>query len=39
MHAEKAGTGNALLMAVAWPVAITLLCLPMAVRRFQRLSR
>lgn len=30
---------NALLMAVVWPVAITLLCLPMAVRRFQRLSR
>ncbi|MCX4823898.1 ABC transporter permease [Streptomyces sp. NBC_01142] len=30
---------NALLMAVVWPVAITAVFLPLAVRRFQRLSR
>ncbi|MFH8867737.1 ABC transporter permease [Streptomyces griseus] len=30
---------HAVLMAVVWPLAITLVCLPLAVRRFQRLSR
>lgn len=30
---------HALLLSVAWPVAITLVCVPLAVRRFQRLSR
>ncbi|MFP3991709.1 ABC transporter permease [Streptomyces sp. E11-3] len=30
---------NAVLMAVVWPLVITAVCLPMAVRRFQRLSR
>ncbi|MFF0740821.1 ABC transporter permease [Streptomyces sp. NPDC004111] len=30
---------NALLMAVVWPVLVTALFLPLAVRRFQRLSR
>ncbi|MFE5854790.1 ABC transporter permease [Streptomyces sp. NPDC056500] len=30
---------NALLMAVGWPVLITAIFLPLAVRRFQRLSR
>ncbi|WP_199487328.1 ABC transporter permease [Actinomadura spongiicola] len=30
---------HALLMAVVWPVVITLIFLPLAVRRFQRLSR
>ncbi|MFI6639506.1 ABC transporter permease [Streptomyces sp. NPDC050504] len=30
---------NALLMAVVWPLAITAVFLPLAVRRFQRLSR
>ncbi|MEV8286975.1 ABC transporter permease [Streptomyces niveus] len=30
---------NALLLSVAWPAAITLVCVPLAVRRFQRLSR
>ncbi|MFJ1594438.1 ABC transporter permease [Kitasatospora albolonga] len=30
---------HALLMAVVWPVAITLVFLPLAVRRFRRLSR
>ncbi|MFI5807265.1 ABC transporter permease [Streptomyces sp. NPDC051561] len=30
---------NALLMAVVWPVALTVVVLPLAVRRFQRLSR
>ncbi|MFD5876393.1 ABC transporter permease [Streptomyces sp. NPDC060322] len=30
---------HALLMAVVWPLVITLLFLPLAVRRFQRLSR
>jgi ABC transporter DrrB family efflux protein len=30
---------NAILMAVVWPVAITVLTLPLAVRAYQRLSR
>ncbi|HET6857235.1 MAG TPA: ABC transporter permease [Streptomyces sp.] len=30
---------NALLMALVWPVALTAVFLPLAVRRFQRLSR
>ncbi|GGP81576.1 hypothetical protein GCM10010231_60480 [Streptomyces sindenensis] len=30
---------HALLMAVVWPLVITLVFLPLAVRRFQRLSR
>ncbi|MFD7513962.1 ABC transporter permease [Streptomyces niveus] len=30
---------HALLLSVAWPAAITLVCVPLAVRRFQRLSR
>lgn len=30
---------NAMLMSVVWPVAITVIFLPLAVRRFQRLSR
>ncbi|MFF3827278.1 ABC transporter permease [Streptomyces griseus] len=30
---------HVVLMAVVWPLAITLVCLPLAVRRFQRLSR
>lgn len=30
---------NALLMAIVWPVVITAIFLPLAVRRFQRLSR
>ncbi|MFI2290206.1 ABC transporter permease [Streptomyces niveus] len=30
---------HGLLLSVAWPVAITLVCVPLAVRRFQRLSR
>ncbi|MFJ9886022.1 ABC transporter permease [Streptomyces sp. NPDC091287] len=30
---------HALLMALVWPLVITLVCLPLAVRRFQRLSR
>lgn len=30
---------HALLMAVVWPIVITLVFLPLAVRRFQRLSR
>ncbi|WP_156724998.1 ABC transporter permease [Streptomyces apocyni] len=30
---------NAVLMAVLWPLVITAICLPLAVRRFQRLSR
>ncbi|TDB93721.1 ABC transporter permease [Actinomadura sp. 7K534] len=30
---------NALLMAVVWPIAITVVFLPLAVRRYQRLSR
>ncbi|MFE0424984.1 ABC transporter permease [Streptomyces sp. NPDC058953] len=30
---------NALLMAVAWPVALTAIFLPLAVRRFQKLSK
>jgi ABC-2 type transport system permease protein len=30
---------NAVALAVAWPVVITLLTLPLAVRAFQRLSR
>jgi hypothetical protein len=30
---------NALLMAVVWPLLITALFLPLAVRRYQRLSR
>lgn len=30
---------NALLMAVVWPVALTAIFLPLAVRRFQQLSR
>ncbi|RKN37387.1 ABC transporter permease [Streptomyces hoynatensis] len=32
-------TDHALLLAVAWPVALTALCAPLAVRRYQRLSR
>ncbi len=40
---EVAGDGswiqdNALLMAVVWPLAITAVALPLAVRRFQRLG-
>lgn len=30
---------HALLLSVAWPAAITLVCVPLAVRKFQRLSR
>ncbi|WP_240137818.1 ABC transporter permease [Streptomyces sp. MUM 178J] len=30
---------HAVLMAVVWPAAVTAVCLPLAVRRFQRLSR
>jgi ABC-type multidrug transport system permease subunit len=30
---------NAILLAVVWPVAITVLTLPLAVRAYQRLSR
>ncbi|MFD5455143.1 ABC transporter permease, partial [Streptomyces olivaceus] len=30
---------HALLMSCAWPLALTLLFLPLAVRRFQRLSK
>jgi ABC-2 type transport system permease protein len=30
---------NALALAVAWPIAITVLTLPLAVRAYQRLSR
>ncbi|MGW6457786.1 ABC transporter permease, partial [Streptomyces sp. NPDC055078] len=30
---------NAILMAAVWPLIITAICLPLAVRRFQRLSR
>jgi ABC-2 type transport system permease protein len=30
---------NAMLMAVVWPLIITAIFLPLAVRRYQRLSR
>jgi len=30
---------NAMLMAVVWPIVITVVFLPLAVRKFQRLGR